>query len=85
MLDKTGSGKQLNEEWKVGAQHALYHHTGSWYHLLERFPGALFDKEGYVIFATEAEFRNCRDLRIRKHVRAPNSISQISGYVKVRN
>ena len=33
------TGKQLNEEWSVGAKHALFHRNGRWYNNLERFPG----------------------------------------------
>ncbi len=43
----------LNKKWKVGAKHALYIHDGHWYHCLTKFPGALFDKNGYILFATE--------------------------------
>src|SRR3970040_83287 len=38
-------GKQLNDEWKVGARHALFSRDGAWYENLERFPGALFDRK----------------------------------------
>src|SRR5580692_1594148 len=41
MITARPSGKRLNEEWKVGALHALYRKDGTWYNLLERFPGAL--------------------------------------------
>jgi len=34
----------LNQKWKVNARHPLYREDGIWYRLLERFPGALFDK-----------------------------------------
>ena len=82
MAMRSGSGRELNQEWQVGAQHALYHHSGTWYHLLERFPGAFFDRHGYVLFPTEGDFVNCRELHIGKHVRVPNGISRIRGYTK---
>lgn len=53
------SGKKLNDEWGVGAAHALYREDGTWYHVLEKFPGALFDAHGYVLFETETAYRNC--------------------------
>jgi len=46
-------GRDLNELWQVGALHALYREDGKWYEHLERFPGALFDYNGYVIFKTK--------------------------------
>ena len=82
--DTDATGARLNELWGVGAAHALYIHDGHWYHLLRRFPGALFDRNGYVLFATEEEYRTSRFLSIGKQisVRKPG-ISAIPGYVRV--
>jgi 5-methylcytosine-specific restriction enzyme A len=79
------SGNDLNRDWGVNAQHALYHNDGRWYHLLEQFPGALFDANGYVIFQTEREFQNCSYLSIGNEVNVKHSkgISAIPGYVRV--
>jgi 5-methylcytosine-specific restriction protein A len=77
------TGRYLNELWQVGVDHALYSHDGTWYHQLRRFPGALFDSQGYVIFQTEPDFRNCPQLRISQDVGCPSGISTIPGYVKV--
>src|SRR5260370_42522007 len=46
-------GRELNEKWDVGARHALYRESGDWYHVPRRFPAALFDAHGYVLFETE--------------------------------
>ncbi len=62
---KTDTGKNLNKRWNVGAQHALYHKDGTWYQILERFPGALFDHNGYVLFNTKEQFKKCSYLNIR--------------------
>src|SRR5262245_33842776 len=53
---RTNYGRHLNEEWKLGARHALYHKDGTWYMPLERFPGAYFDPQGYVLFRTYEEY-----------------------------
>ncbi len=37
-------------------QQALYHHKGERYHHLKRFPGALFDPDGYIEFETQGEY-----------------------------
>jgi len=80
------TGSAPNTEWGVNAKHALYREDGRWYHLLERFPGDLFDAHGYVVFQTEVEFRNCSYLAIgdEVNVRHPQGISAIPGYVRVK-
>lgn len=77
------SGRKLNELWGVGAKHALYHRDGSWYNNLERFPGALFDPNGYVLFATEEAYKNSRHLRIAQETNVTEGISSIPGYVRM--
>lgn len=78
------TGRQLNQEWEVGARHALYHHEGRWYHQLQRFPGALFDYNGYVLFNTQEAFANCPLLSITQDVYVPKGIAAIPGYVRRR-
>ena len=65
------TGRQLNREWKVGAQHALYRKSGDWYYQLDKFPGVLFDAEGYVLFRTKEEFVSCPCLQIQQDVHVP--------------
>lgn len=77
------SGKSLNEKWGVGAKHALYRASGDWYHNLEKFPGALFDENGYVLFTSEEEYRNCPDLKFGKDIHIPHGIRNIPSYVWV--
>lgn len=76
-------GDYLNDLWGVGARHALYIHDGHWYHQLRKFPGALFDRNGYIKFETEEEYRNCPYLQIRKQISVPKRISSIPGYVRI--
>ena len=78
------SGRNLNELWGVGAKHALYHRDGHWYNNLDRFPGALFDPDGYVVFRTEDAYRNSQHLRIAKETNVPNGIASIPGYTRMR-
>jgi predicted HNH restriction endonuclease len=75
---------RLNESWGVGAAQVRYSDDGHWYAALERFPAALFDAHGYLLFATEAEYRASPHLRIGKqiNVRRPG-ISAVPGYVRV--
>jgi 5-methylcytosine-specific restriction endonuclease McrA len=74
----------LNESWRVGAAQVRYSDDGHWYATLTPFPAALFDATGYVLFASEAEYRTSPHIRIGKQisVRKPG-ISAIPGYVRV--
>jgi len=81
---RRNSGRVLNREWRVGASHALYHEPGTWYHLLERFPGAFFDRHGYVLFRSEAAFVNCPYLSIGEHVNVRDGIASIPQYTRVK-
>ena len=76
-------GELLNQRWKIGAQHALYHKDGTWYNQLTRFPGALCDPFGYVLFRTESKFRDCAKLRIGQEVNVNGHLSQIEGYIRL--
>jgi len=77
-------GKILNRRWKVNANHALYRETGDWYHKLTKFPGALLDENGYVVFETKELFDDCQFLVIKQDVNVPKGISAIPGYVQVK-
>ena len=72
----------LNRKWNVGAEHALFHKDGSWYGVLRRFPGALFDNDGYKVFRKSSDFRKCQQLKISgtSHVHVPDGIKNIDGY-----
>jgi len=76
-------GELLNQRWKIDARHSLYHKDGTWYHQLRRFPGALCDPFGYILFSTEYAFRNCANLKIDKDVNVKGHISEIPGYKRV--
>jgi lysyl-tRNA synthetase, class I len=76
------TGKELNKRWGVGASHALYRADGKWYHLLERFPGALFDLHGYVLFNSRQAYENCPGLNIGTRLHVPDGISSLPGYVR---
>jgi 5-methylcytosine-specific restriction protein A len=68
------NGRTLNKLYKIGAVHALYRENGYWFHALKKFPGALFDSKGYVLFKSENEYLNCSYI---KHGPDPNTIHVI--------
>ncbi|MCL5429797.1 MAG: hypothetical protein M1347_08390 [Chloroflexi bacterium] len=79
------TGEQLNKEWEVNAAHALYNHEGKWYHYLERFPGALFDSNGYILFQSKENYENNPWLRFGEDVHIEgDGISAIPGYVRMK-
>jgi hypothetical protein len=51
------TGKQLAAEFGIDVAQALYRKTGDWYHLLTKFPAALFDEDGYIFFPEERDYR----------------------------
>ncbi|MBI5771300.1 MAG: hypothetical protein HZA93_26230 [Verrucomicrobia bacterium] len=82
---RSNSGRWLNHEWKVGAAHPLYRKDGTFYMMLESFPGALFDERGYVVFKTKAELQACEHVRLYPgRITVTGGISTIPGYVQVR-
>ena len=74
------SGRKLNRLWAVGAKHALYHKDGTWFNNLTRFPGALFDRNGYVLFETKAEYLGHSDVRVTQETNVPEGISSLPTY-----
>jgi hypothetical protein len=76
------TGRILNDDWGVGARHALYRKTGDWYMPLTRFPGALCDENGYVVFATKEDYERSPYLGIGVRVDVPSGIANIPGYVR---
>jgi 5-methylcytosine-specific restriction enzyme A len=80
---RTGSGRQLNLKWSIGAQHVLYHKDGTWFHVLERFPAAFCDPHGYVLFFNKEQYLNSPHLRIGVRTAVPAGISQLPGYVRM--
>ena len=82
-------GKQLAASWGLDVKQPLYRRTGDWYHQLKRFPGALLDADGYLIFENEEAFKSCPQLRMGKDpqrnggwVSAPDGVKAIPGYIR---
>ena len=84
------TGEYLNRKWQIGAKQSRFAEAGRFYIPLEKFPGALCDPCGYVLFDMEDEHAKCPQLRHPKPgVKTPRlnvekpGISRILGYVKV--
>jgi 5-methylcytosine-specific restriction endonuclease McrA len=73
---------RLNEAFGIGALQSRYSDDGHWYALLERFPAALFDSNGYLVFPNEAAYRGSPHLSIGKQISVSKpGISGVPGYV----
>lgn len=79
---QSGRGRDLNARWSIGARHALYRKNGTWYHLLEEFPGALIDANGYILFKTKRQYLTCSGLHIGTRITIREGISRLPGYVR---
>ena len=77
------TGRYLDCKWNVGARHSLYREDGRWYHHLTRFPGALFDAHGYIVFETEEAYKACSQLNHGQQLNISGGISSIPGYVRM--
>ena len=85
---KTDIGKWLaHEKWEVpvaGKKNcAYYHRHGTYWTRLTKFPGALFDPSGYVLFSDEETYLNCKGLRIGKQTNIESGIklAELDGFV----
>ena len=77
------TGEYLNRKWKVGARQSRFAEGGSFYMPLERFPGAVCDLHGYILFETREDYEQCQSLQRGVRLNIPNGISSVPGYVKV--
>lgn len=82
-MSRGNTGNNLNRRWGVGAKHALYSKDGEWYHHLRKFPGVLFDKNGYIIFNTKEEYLSCPYLQHGTTLHITNGIASIPSYKKM--
>ncbi|TBX68346.1 hypothetical protein EZL74_08525 [Flavobacterium silvisoli] len=76
------NGRYLNKILETNAKHALYREDGKWYHNLKKFPGVLFDKNGYVIFNSIEEYNNEDALQIKKDLHIIDGIQNLKQYHK---
>lgn len=81
------TARVLCQEWGIKVEHALYREDGTWYHILRRFPGALFDAHGYIVFETEEDYKRCPGAlfgREKNWMNVPAGIASLPDYRKVK-
>jgi predicted HNH restriction endonuclease len=79
------TARELARKWEVDARHALYRKDETWYHILDRFPGALFDEHGFILFRTQQDYDSCLGVSRNKESGknwwvAKDGIFNIKGY-----
>ena len=75
------TAKWLCETFGMNAKHCLYREDGIWYHHLERFPGILFDANGYLIVNTKEEYESNPSFRRTKALTIKKAISNLDSYI----
>ncbi len=75
------TGDFLNKLLCLKAKHALYRKDGTWYHNLKKFPGILFDENGYIIFQTEKDYLENPLLKRKKDLNIKDGIKSLKGYI----
>lgn len=76
------TGVYLSKVLGINAEQALYREDGTWYHNLTKFPGVLFDSEGFVYFEKQDDYINHPQLRITKQLHLKNGIKSLGEYRK---
>lgn len=76
------TAKKIEKIVQTGAVHVLYRKDGTWYHHLDKFPGALFDINGFLVFQTREEYEKNQYLQHGKELSIPRGISSIPRYTK---
>lgn len=79
---RTNSGENLKKLWKIPAQQVRYHKDGTFFMPFDRFPAALCDPYGYVLFNTQKEYENNKHIEIGSRVNVRCGISKLPGYTK---
>lgn len=80
---KTNSGEYLKRLWKIQANQVRYHKDGTFFMPVDKFPAALCDPNGYVLFKTKAEYEKSSFLDIGSRVNVRKGISRIPHYHKM--
>ena len=76
------NGNYLNLLLDLKAKQSRYRLDGGWFHHLTRFPGILFDRNGYVWFHTEEEYLNNPGLQRTKDLHVRGGIETLDTYQK---
>jgi hypothetical protein len=75
------TGQELIKRWGIPAVQARFHRDGHYYEHLTKFPAALCDRKGYVVFESEEEYTSCPYLHLGQQLNVEQpGIASIPGY-----
>lgn len=79
------TAKKIVKLLNINVNAQQYNYDSEWFHPLKRFPGALIDKDGYVIFKEKLDYEDSPYLTLKKDVHLVKDIKNLSGipgYIK---
>lgn len=79
---KTNSGENLRRVWNIPAVQVRYHKDGTFFMPIDKFPAALSDPNGYVLFKTREEYEKAPGLNAGNRINVRPGVWKIPGYVK---
>jgi hypothetical protein len=77
-------GRVLSHKYSIGAKQSRYRETGDFYECLTKFPGALWDPDGYVMFETKEHYDRSPYLQIGVKLHVPGGIAAMPSYVRIK-
>jgi HNH endonuclease len=75
-------GKTIAKNWNLAVTQARYSEWGNWYSRLTKFPAALIDANGYIVFENEAALLDS-GARLTEQINVKGGISILKGYVRM--
>jgi len=72
----------LNKILSINALQAFYRKDGRWFHSLFKFPGVLFDANGYVLFENQNAYLEEPKLQKGMRLHVKDGIKSLSSYTK---
>lgn len=77
------NGAKLARDWGLNVAQARYSAWGNWYAPLTRYPAALLDAHGYVLFPNESTLQTHDKIKVTKQINVPSLISTLPEYIQV--
>jgi hypothetical protein len=71
---------ELVAQWGIQCASARFSEWGNWYAAVSKFPVALLDSHGYILFQTNEALRSSDGVRVTKQINIPDGISSLHGY-----
>jgi hypothetical protein len=86
----TNSGRKVQREWSIPALQTRFHKNGNFYMPLTKWPGALADPAGYIVFQNEDDLKKCPTFcyyglgSVNLRIGMRGGIAQLPNYVRKR-